>query len=174
MTRNWISSNSFSREEEYEKGTEELKLTIELVPSTSWYSNLRKYLSKEDWDRIRRRTYAEYGYRCGICEAEGTLYCHEIWEYDDKQHIQRLVGLIALCKMCHHVKHIGLAEILSMEGKLDYEEVVFHFMKVNNCDKRTFEKHRERAFDEWYKRSQHEWRIDLGEFKDMIQVNYTW
>jgi len=117
--------------------SDKLKLTIELVPSTSWYDNLRKYTSKEDWDKIRKRTYAEYGNRCGICEAEGRLNCHEIWEYDDKKHIQRLVGFIALCDMCHHVKHIGLAGILASEGKLDYEKVVEHFMKVNNCDRDT-------------------------------------
>ena len=148
--------------------TDEL-LTIELVPSTSWYNNLRKYMSKEDWDKIRKRTNAEYGHRCGICGAEGRLNCHEIWEYDDKKHIQKLMGFIALCYMCHHVKHIGLAETLSSEGKLDYEKVVKHFMKVNNCDYKIFKKHRERAFDEWRKRSQHEWCVDLGEYEDMIK-----
>jgi hypothetical protein len=145
--------------------TDEVKLTIELVPFTSWYNNLRKYISKKDWDKIRKRTYAEYGHRCGICGAEGRLNCHEIWEYDDKKHIQKLKGFIALCDMCHHVKHIGPAGILASEGKLDYEKVVKHFMKVNNCDDKIFKKHRERAFDEWRKRSQHEWCADLGEIK---------
>ena len=198
----------------------ELRLKIELVPSTSWYDNLRKYTTREDWDKIRKAAYqtapkpiyivqilhfatirqlltkikcflprkdkkykicthtssygtvcyANYGYKCGICGAEGRLNCHEIWEYDDKKHIQKLSGFVALCDMCHHVKHIGLAGILASKGKLDYEKVVEHFMKVNNCDRDAFEKHREKAFEHWRKRSSHEWQVDLGEYEDIIQV----
>jgi catalase (peroxidase I) len=126
-------------------------------------------LSKSDWDKIRKKTYANYGYRCGICGAEGRLNCHEVWEYNDKKHIQKLLGFIALCDMCHHVKHIGLAGILASEEKLDYKKVVEHFMKVNDCDEKTFKEHKKRAFDEWRKRSQHEWHVDLGKYVNMIQ-----
>lgn len=147
----------------------EFKLKIELVPSTSWYDNLRKYISKENWDKIRKKVYANYGYKCGICNEEGRLNCHEIWEYDDKKYIQRLVGFIALCDMCHHVKHIGLAGILANAGKLDYEKVVEHFIKVNNCNRDTFEKHKEKAFDDWRERSSHEWHVDLREYKNIIK-----
>ena len=149
--------------------SKELQLKIELVPSTSWYDNLRKVLPKSEWDKIRKAAYVNYGHWCGICGTEGRLNCHEIWEYDDKKHIQKLKGFIALCDMCHHVKHIGLAGILASEGKLDYEKVIEHFMKVNNCDRRTFEEHKKRAFDEWRKRSQHEWHVDLGEYEDVIK-----
>jgi len=149
--------------------SKELKLRIELVPSTSWYNNLRKVLPKSDWDKIRKKAYAKYEYRCGICGAKGRFNCHEVWEYDDKKHIQKFLGFIVLCGMCHHVKHIGLAGILTSEGKLDYETVVEHFMKVNNCDEKTFKEHKESAFDEWRKRSQHEWHVDLGEYENIIQ-----
>ena len=149
--------------------SKELQLKIELVPSTSWYDNLRKVLPKSEWDKIRKAAYVNYGHWCGICGTEGRLNCHEIWEYDDKKHIQKLKGFIALCDMCHHVKHIGLTGILASEGKLDYEKVIEHFMKVNNCDRRTFEEHKKRAFDEWRKRSQHEWHVDLGEYEDVIK-----
>jgi len=151
------------------KENEKLKLTIELVPSTAWTENLRKYLPKKDWDKIRKETYAKAGYRCEICGAEGRMNCHEIWEYDDKNHIQKLLGFIALCTMCHYVKHIGFAGILASEGKLDYEKVVKHFMAVNNCDRRTFEEHRKRAFLMWEERSKYDWQIDLGDFNHIIQ-----
>lgn len=146
-----------------------LKLTIELVPQTSWYDNLRKYITQTTWDTLRKQVYADYGYRCGICGAAGRLNCHEIWEYDDKQHIQKLAGFVALCNMCHHVKHIGLAGIIASEGKLDYEHIVEHFCLVNNCDKDTFEKHRKAAFDQWWERSQYEWRVDLGEYESIVR-----
>ncbi len=147
----------------------ELKLTIELVPQTSWYDNLRKALPLTVWKKMREKTYAKYGHKCGICGAEGRLSCHELWEYDDKKHIQKLNGFIALCDMCHFVKHLGLVGILSSEGKLDADKIIKHFMKVNNCDKKTFEEHKKKAFDEWRKRSQYKWRVDFGKYKNVIQ-----
>lgn len=147
----------------------ELKLTTELVPLTSWFDNLRKVLPRPVWDKLRKRTYAEYGHRCGICGAEGRLNCHEIWEYDDQNHVQRLAGFISLCDLCHHVKHIGLAGILAERGELDYEIVVKHFMKVNDCDRKTFDQYMKKVFIQWDERSQYEWNVDLGDYKDLVE-----
>src|SRR5712691_2581439 len=98
---------------------DELHLTIELVPQPLWGINLHK--SRAAWDKLRKQVYAQYNYRCDICQAENvTLYCHEIWQYDDTVHIQKLNGFIALCNMCHHCKHIGHAKILAADGKLDF------------------------------------------------------
>jgi phage terminase large subunit GpA-like protein len=143
-------------------------LTIELVPETSWYSNMRKVMTTEDWDKLRRSTYAKYNHICGICGATGMLHCHEIWEYDDRRHIQKLKGFIAICPLCHHVKHIGFAAILAKRGELDYDDVVNHFLKVNKCSLREFEKYREEAFEEWEERSSHSWKVDLGEFQKLV------
>jgi hypothetical protein len=146
----------------------ELKLTIELVPKTCWYSNLRRKVAPAEWDRIRRDTYAAYGYRCGICGADAPLHCHERWAYDDREHRQRLLGFIALCEWCHHVKHIGLASILASEGKLDMKRVVDHFMRVNSCDRAVYRQHRLAAFQEWRRRSQEQWTVELGEYAGLI------
>lgn len=143
-----------------------LKLTIELVPASSWYVNLRKVLPKKEWDKIRKSVYAEYGHKCGICNAEGRLECHELWEYDDNSHVQTLRGFIALCPMCHRVKHLGLTGIQAAEGIIDYEEVVQHFLKVNECSRDTFEQHRKQAFEQWRQRSQYQWELNLGAYQN--------
>ena len=142
-----------------------LKLQIELVPSTTWYNNLRKEIPKEKWDALRRKVYSRYGYRCGICKAQGRMNCHELWSFDEKRHIQTLNGFISLCDMCHHVKHIGLAGILASRGELDYEKVIGHFMKVNGCGRNVFEAHRDEAFAEWKERSKHQWKVVVGNFE---------
>lgn len=142
-----------------------LKLTIELVPEPCWYSNMRKVMSQEAWDTLRRQVYREYGYRCAICGAHHVqLHCHERWSYDDVAHVQRLDGYICLCVMCHHCKHIGLAGILADEGKLDYQAVVDHFCSVNGCTEADFERHREEAFAQWRERNRYAWRTDLGQY----------
>ena len=149
--------------------TKELKLTIELVPETVWFSNLRTAMRRSDWDKIRFKAYADYNHSCGICHCHpNRLECHEIWEYDDANHIQYLKGFIALCVMCHNVKHIGLSKIKADEGRLDYEEVVQHFINVNNCSEYDFMLYRDSAFRQWEKRSKFKWEQDSGEYSNLI------
>ena len=90
------------------------RLTIELVPVGTWGSNLRSLLTKSQWDKLRHYAYAQAGGVCEICGDKGTnqgrkhdLEAHEIWEYDDVSHTQKLLGVIALCPRCHQVKHMG-------------------------------------------------------------------
>ncbi len=142
--------------------SENLRLTIELVPETCWYSNMRSALPRDEWDRLRRQVYADYGHRCGICGARGKLHCHERWHYDDAAHVQTLQGYIALCAWCHHVKHIGLAELLAAQGKVDFARVVAHFQRVNGCDRATYERHHAAAVKLWRERSRHPWRTELA------------
>jgi len=145
-----------------------MKLKIVLVPATSWFVNLRNKISKEEWDKIRKQSYADANHKCAICGDNGRLNCHEIWLYDDEKHIQKLDGFIALCDNCHMIKHIGFAQIQASQGLLNMNELIEHFMKVNNCNRDVFEKHKEEAFAEWRKRSEYEWEIDLGEWRNLI------
>jgi hypothetical protein len=147
-----------------------VELTIELVPRSVWDTNLRKLLPAPEWDRIRKCVYAESGYRCGICGAAGRLSCHERWEYDDERGVQKLLGFIALCHLCHLVKHLVLAGNLAHQGRLDYEAVVQHFMKVNRCDRATFEEREREAFAKWRERSSRPWQTDLGEYRAVVRL----
>ena len=152
---------------------DEFKLTIELVPETSWYDNLRKLMPKTAWDKLRKTVYAECSHKCGVCgAANGRLHCHEMWEYDEERHKQRLVGFTALCGLCHLVKHIGLAAALAEEGALDYKKIVKHFMKVNGCNRRTFEEYREWAFAQWDERSQYKWQVELGKYASLFPSTF--
>lgn len=139
-----------------------MKLEIDLVPSTVWYSNLRAKVPKKEWDKIRKQSYSDANYKCAICGAGGRLNCHEIWEYDDKKHIQKLKGFIALCDNCHMIKHFGFAGIQALKGLLDMEKLIEHFMKVNNVDRKTFDEHNAKSADVWRERSKHEWKTDLS------------
>jgi hypothetical protein len=146
-----------------------LRLKIELVPSPCWYNNLRERMLRPEWDKLRRQIYARYQWRCGICNTSNvTLHCHEIWQYDDKQHIQKLTGFICLCPMCHYCKHMGKAGLLAAEGKLDINQVIEHFMRVNQCSREEYEEHSKQAWDTWKARSRHEWTTDLGIYAGLV------
>jgi hypothetical protein len=135
------------------------KLTIELVPQSSWYKNVRSSVSTDEWDIIRKRVYKQAHYCCEICGDAGTHHpveCHEIWEYEDKKHIQKLVGLIALCPACHEVKHIGFAQL---QGR--YAEAISHLCKVNSISRNKAYAMVEKAGDINAKRGKKPWTLDL-------------
>jgi hypothetical protein len=145
---------------------EALRLTIALVPQAAWGANLRAALPRAAWEAIRAATYARAGHRCAICGARGRLACHETWRFDDQTRVQRLAGCVALCARCHHVKHLGRAELLARQGKLNLERVIRHFLRVDQCDRAAFEAHRAAAFRQWAERSRHPWTLDLGAYAD--------
>jgi hypothetical protein len=137
------------------------KLGIELIPSTCFYSNLRNRVTKEVWDKIRKKTYSNDNNLCSVCGRVGELHCHEVWVYDDDLHIQKLSSLVALCKMCHMVKHIGY-----------YGEsyaLLNHFMNVNRCSSNDFWLANSLAWEIWEDRSSHEWVQDLGSYGGLIK-----
>ncbi len=146
-----------------------LKLVIDLVPKTCWYSNLRKEMPRSKWDKLRKQVYDKAGNACEICGSKRKLNCHELWKYDDKKRIQKLKGFRALCNMCHFVAHFGFAEILASQGDLDLEAVIKHFMKVNKVNRKVFDNYRDESFALWAHRSLYKrWRTDLGKWSSLV------
>lgn len=144
--------------------TKNCKLTIELVPNTCWYTNVRSQVSRAEWDRLRKACYKKANYRCEICGGKGTSHpveCHEIWEYVEgkkkKPNKQILKGLIALCPKCHKVKHAGLAHI---RGELNL--VLNQLMVVNKWSHEDAFEYLRDAFDLYRERSNHQWELDIS------------
>ena len=55
-------------------------LFIDLIPTTSWFNNVRSCIYNEDWLRIRKYIYERVNYKCECCG----LYCKNRIEYDDE------------------------------------------------------------------------------------------
>jgi hypothetical protein len=136
------------------------RLTIELVPRTCWFSNVRDQVSRADWDRIRRQVYERAGKCCEVCTGRGRRHpveCHEVWEYDETAQVQRLVRMIALCPACHEVKHIGLA---GLKGR--GEQASAHLAKVNGWTPQATARYIDQAFAIWEERSGRTWSLDVS------------
>lgn len=141
-----------------------LPLTIELVPKTSWYSNVRSNVTASKWDLIRKKAYQAANNKCQICgdvwKNQGVNYnveCHEIWQYNDNTKEQKLIGLIALCPFCHKTKHVGLAQIRGEE-----EIVIKQLIKVNKMTRDAAKDYIRGTFELWAARSRYEWRLDIS------------
>lgn len=140
------------------------KLNFELVPDSCWYSNLRSALPKEVWDAIRKKAYARAGGKCMICGAPAVrLEAHEQWEYDDENGIQRLKNVVAICRPCHEVIHIGRTQLMGRE-----EEACAHYMKVNGCTYSEYRKALGEANSVHRERSRREWQLDVTKLKDFM------
>lgn len=95
-----------------------VKLHADMLPSTTWGSNIRGLVSAREWDRIRLPICAAAQNRCEVCGYQrremGRVRrpdCHELWVFEvrDGRRVQRLDRLIALCRSCHSVQHMGRA-----------------------------------------------------------------
>jgi len=141
-------------------------LTVELVPETAWFKNLRFEVSPLHWDEIRTKCYVAAGWKCEVCGGKGPKWpveCHEVWTYNDVTWVQKLKGMVALCPSCHEVKHIGLAEV---NGR--WSEALDHMCKVNQWDRKDAAVYIKNCFAKWRRRSQHEWELDLESLKEIM------
>lgn len=134
-----------------------MKLTVELVPKSAHFKNLRSYLTAAQWDVVRKRCYTNARYRCEICNGVGYKWpveCHEVWEYDFPRII--LKDLVALCPDCHMVKHVGFA-ILQGNKK----HAFMHFSRINECTYVDTIKYMAEQFKEYHNRSLEPWHLDI-------------
>lgn len=140
-----------------------LKLQIELVPGSCWWSNVRSNVTNKQWDKIRKPVYAKANYKCEICGEKGTKHpveCHEVWIYDDTTLIQRLGHFQALCPLCHEVKHIGLAGVRG-----NGERAFNRFKTINQLDDNIASQIMSAVFRQWRIRSLQQWKLDIEHLK---------
>lgn len=145
-------------------------LFIDLIPSNCWFSNVRTNIKGSCWNKLRKLVYERVDNICECCgvkdekkSLETRLEAHERWFYDDVTKTQKLMRIIALCKLCHLATHFGYANLPHVNRG---EEAKQHFMKVRNFTEEQFEKHEEEAFILWHERNSHTWILDLSLITD--------
>jgi len=144
------------------------KLEVELIPSTCHFSNVRTTVKPKEWDKIRHISYEAAGHVCEICGDTGknqgykhNVECHEIWDYDDENFVQTLIGLISLCPICHQVKHIGRTIAIGQQAR-----AFSQLARVNKWTKEQVAQHVADSFVVYTERSKHEWDLDLSLLKE--------
>jgi 5-methylcytosine-specific restriction endonuclease McrA len=150
-----------------------IKLTIELIPHTSFYSNVRSQVTKEKWNKIRFICYRLADNKCEICGETGkqqgyehNVECHEVWDYNVKSNAQVLTGLIALCPNCHKCKHIGLAET---NGELHI--VYKQLMKVNAMTEDEVQSYIKEEYEKWKELNKVAWYLDISYIDKYLSNN---
>jgi hypothetical protein len=133
-------------------------LFVDLIPRTSWFTNVRSAVDRADWDRLRRMVYRRAGYCCEACHTSGVqLEAHERFTYDAQTGLQRLIRLICLCQWCHTATHMGFAGVRGVA-----DEATAHLIAVTGISPAEADQHIDEAFDRWYRRSAQPWHVDLS------------
>jgi hypothetical protein len=105
------------------------KINMELIPFEAQGFNVRSRVRKDQWEKIctivHKKATPGGAYRCQQCGESGKIQgfthpveCHEVWEFDEINRVQKLVGMVSICPMCHKAKHLGLAEKMGFGAKV--------------------------------------------------------
>ena len=110
---------------------------------------------------MRRLVVGRADNRCECCGKEGGIEVHERWEYREKERLQKLKRLVALCSKCHEATHMGLAQVM---GK--GERAKRHLAAVTGMSLSDADKHVAKAFELWTRRNEIDWHLDLSLMTD--------
>lgn len=142
------------------------KINIELIPFEAHGFNVRSRLTPTQWEKICKvihRKTAKGSLRCQQCGETGhrqgfkhPVECHEVWHFDDRRQMQKLIGLVSICPLCHKAKHIGLAKRMGYA-----EQAKQHMAKHNRWSNEKVEAYIAWTKAEVKKRSGKNYRLDL-------------
>ncbi len=81
----------------------------------------RTIAGNKGWDVMRKKCYADAGYKCEACGYEhqfpADLHAHELFDIDYRTGESRFVRLVCLCKKCHlYFIHSGRALTMYKHG----------------------------------------------------------
>jgi hypothetical protein len=75
------------------------------APNTEYSRYAPKLADPELLERYGKRIERKHREPLMRRRARVRLECHEVWDYDEATHLQRLSRFLSLCTRCHHVKH---------------------------------------------------------------------
>lgn len=110
------------------------------------------------WDVLRTATTQKAG-GCSECGVKSNLECHEIWDYDEINLVQTLIGLESLCGRCHETRHLGFARV---RGR--FESVFARLLAINRLTIEEGISYSSMVEENFLRRSEVEWALDLSIF----------
>lgn len=137
-------------------------LYIDLIPSTSWFKNLRVIMPQVHWKELSRYIRERSYNQCEICGSDLKLEAHERWSFDKKTRIQKLERIMCLCKICHLSVHIGLAGIIGAT-----REVNENFSKIKGWNRDDLNTHIKEAKEKFRELSSIYWEVDFSMIEDL-------
>jgi hypothetical protein len=143
--------------------TPPLKLSMQFIPAGAAGRSLRTFFPTR-WREIRNEVLRLSGGVCECCQRQRDLQVHEVWEFDHRATVQRLLSCLAVCDDCNRCIHWGRTLIKAAEEGISVDRLAQHFLWVNQCTFTEMFDEYERARIEYRLASQIDWRLDLSKF----------
>lgn len=153
-----------------------VRIRSDLLPPSTWGSNIRGLVDKETWNRLRVPVCDAANNRCEICRAfshndHGRLQrpdCHEKWVFTATggRYVQRLERLIALCRDCHRVQHSGRARTGGKEHL-----VVMQLCRVNGWSEAQAYADLDRSAEHCARLDRYAWDLDLSVLQGQLDLD---
>jgi len=139
------------------------ELYIDMIPKTSYFKNVRSIFNEGDWNLIRHHIYERTNNRCECCGCKRGKYleAHERWIFDYENKTQKLIRIIALCRLCHQSTHYGHSKVFK-----DINKINEHLKRVRGNNDEELKNHIKDAYEIWKKRNEIEWKIDVSIIRD--------
>mmetsp|Transcript_21198 Transcript_21198/g.46504 ORF Transcript_21198/g.46504 Transcript_21198/m.46504 type:complete len:332 (-) Transcript_21198:570-1565(-) len=138
-----------------------VSLYVDLIPRSLRGTNLSAELPTSEWNRLRKTQYRKAGHRCQVCGGVGERWpveCHERWSRNPSTRTLHLRGLLALCPMCHKVKHLSRASNQGESSVLAQR----HLATINGWTVEQTTSYLEQVMRTLEEDNEHVWRVDTS------------
>jgi hypothetical protein len=136
---------------------------MQFIPAGAEGRSLRTFFPTR-WREIRNEVLRVSGGVCECCQRQCDLQVHEVWQFDYRASVQRLLSCLAVCDDCHRCIHWGRTLIKAAEEGISVDRLAQHFVWVNKCTFTEMYDEYERARMEYRLASNVDWRLDLSNF----------
>lgn len=75
---------------------------------------------------------------------------------------------MSVCGNCNLCIHFGFARLQAEKGFIKIDDIINHFLKVNNCTMSDFEKHKKEEAIKYRERSELDWQLDYDGYELLI------
>lgn len=134
-----------------------------LVPlsNQTWFSKTSEHCSKRYWDQVGVLLKNLHQCQCAICfnvKPESEIDIQELWSFDDKRKIQKLVAYYPICIECLDKTTLSDADALADEEK---QSIAQYLARINKWSLAQANEHIVDAIVLKKKRNQSEWLVDV-------------
>lgn len=129
------------------------------ISNQSWFTSTSLHCSKRYWEQIGILLKGFHGCQCAVCDVQKTedeIDIQELWQFDDKRKIQKLVCYYPICINCQDHSF--------MPSELDDDELqsfVQFFKDINGWSVEQSKDHIQNALSLKKSRDQSDWIVDV-------------
>lgn len=132
---------------------------LDPISNQSWFTTTSLHCSKRYWEQIGILLKGFHQSQCAVCDVQKTedeIDIQELWHFDDKLKIQKLVCYYPICISCQDHSYMP-----NESDKEELESFVEFFKKVNKWSTEQAIEHINQALALQKMRDQSDWIVDV-------------